>query len=114
MCNRIVCLTELLNLYFFHHRAKAEPVLEAARLALENIEKGQLTELKSFASPPETVKFVMNMVGKYLTLEILIKLVFLQWYFSNGLTEGESFLKINAHGLKQKIPLDLSKNFYNV
>ncbi|CAF3576543.1 unnamed protein product [Rotaria sordida] len=42
--------------------AKAEPVLEAARLALENIEKGQLTELKSFASPPETVKFVMNMV----------------------------------------------------
>jgi hypothetical protein len=46
------------------HRAKAEPVLEAARLALEKIEKGQLTELKSFASPPETVKFVMNMVGK--------------------------------------------------
>ena len=45
-------------------RAKAEPVLEAARLALENIEKNQLTELKSFASPPETVKFVMNMVGK--------------------------------------------------
>ncbi|UJR10317.1 hypothetical protein I4U23_014523 [Adineta vaga] len=42
--------------------AKAEPVLEAARLALENIEKGQLTELKSFASPPEAVKFVMNMV----------------------------------------------------
>ncbi|CAF2793398.1 unnamed protein product [Rotaria sp. Silwood2] len=42
--------------------AKAEPVLEAAKLALENIEKGQLTELKSFASPPETVKFVMNMV----------------------------------------------------
>jgi hypothetical protein len=33
-------------------------------LALENIEKGQLTELKSFASPPETVKFVMNMVGE--------------------------------------------------
>jgi hypothetical protein len=48
----------------FRSRAKAEPVLEAARLALENIEKNQLTELKSFASPPETVKFVMNMVGK--------------------------------------------------
>ena len=39
-------------------------MLEAARQALENIDKGQLTELKSFASPPETVKFVMNMVGK--------------------------------------------------
>lgn len=51
----------MINLLF---RAKAEPVLEAAKLALENIEKNQLTELKSFASPPETVKFVMNMVGK--------------------------------------------------
>ena len=48
----------------FSYRAKAEPVLEAAKLALENIEKSQLTELKSFASPPETVKFVMNMVGE--------------------------------------------------
>lgn len=50
----------------FDFRAKAEPVLEAARQALENIDKGQLTELKSFASPPETVKFVMNMVGEFL------------------------------------------------
>ena len=40
-------------------------MLEAARQALENIDKGQLTELKSFASPPETVKFVLNMVGQY-------------------------------------------------
>lgn len=45
-----------------HFRSKAEPVLEAARQALEKIDKSQLTELKSFASPPETVKFVMNMV----------------------------------------------------
>ena len=56
----------VLHFHSLRDRAKAEPVLEAARLALENIEKNQLTELKSFASPPETVKFVMNMVGKYI------------------------------------------------
>jgi len=78
MCSRIVCLIEILNPNFFLFRAKAEPVLEAARLALENIEKGQLTELKSFASPPETVKFVMNMVGQYMTLKILLK--FFVWF----------------------------------
>lgn len=58
LCTIPVVRTTLLT------RAKAEPVLEAARQALENIDKGQLTELKSFASPPETVKFVMNMVGE--------------------------------------------------
>jgi len=75
MCNRIVCLIKIQKFSFFLYRAKAEPVLEAARLALENIEKGQLTELKSFASPPETVKFVMNMVGEWQKNDILLLLI---------------------------------------
>jgi len=42
--------------------SKAEPVLEKARLALENIKKEKVTEMKSFASPPMVVVNVMQMV----------------------------------------------------
>lgn len=34
----------------------ALPALEAARLALEDLEKNDITEIRSFATPPEAVQ----------------------------------------------------------
>ncbi|CAF0866110.1 unnamed protein product, partial [Didymodactylos carnosus] len=50
---QIACSVEL---------AKAQPILDAAQKALESIEKKDVTEMKSFGSPPLSVRKVMDMV----------------------------------------------------
>lgn len=43
--------------------AAALPALEAARLALEDLEKSDITEIRSFATPPEAVQVVCECVA---------------------------------------------------
>lgn len=45
----------------------ALPALEAARLALSDLDKNDITEIRSFATPPEAVQ-----VGEVITWNIII------------------------------------------
>ncbi len=42
--------------------AEAMPALEAAKLALEDLDKKEITEIKAFKNPPHAVETVLNCI----------------------------------------------------
>lgn len=67
--------------------AEALPALEAARMALSDLEKSDITEIRSFATPPEPVQTVCECVA------ILRGLKEINWKSAKGIMADPSFLR---------------------
>ncbi|CAG9136919.1 unnamed protein product [Plutella xylostella] len=67
--------------------AAAMPALEAARLALADLEKADITEIRSFASPPEAVQVVCECVA------ILRGVKDISWKGAKGIMADPNFLR---------------------
>ncbi|KAJ2948630.1 hypothetical protein O0L34_g7885 [Tuta absoluta] len=65
----------------------ALPALEQARLALEDLEKADITEIRSFASPPEAVQIVCECVA------IIRNVKEINWKGAKGMMADPNFLK---------------------
>ena len=65
----------------------ALPALEAARLALEDLEKSDITEIRSFATPPEPVQTVCECVA------IIKGIKEISWKSAKGMMSEGGFLK---------------------
>lgn len=65
----------------------AMPALEAARLALEDLEKSDITEIRSFATPPEAVQTVCECVA------IVKGIKDTSWKGAKGMMSEGGFLK---------------------
>lgn len=63
------------------------PALEAARIALEGLEKSDITEIRSFATPPEAVQTVCECVA------ILKAVKEPGWKGAKGMMSEGGFLK---------------------
>ncbi|KAK9891062.1 hypothetical protein WA026_013388 [Henosepilachna vigintioctopunctata] len=67
--------------------AEAMPALVAARLALEDLDKSDITEIRSFASPPEAVQIVCECVA------IVRGYKEINWKTAKGMMADPNFLK---------------------
>lgn len=67
--------------------AEALPALEAAKLALEDLDKSDITEIRSFATPPEAVQVVCECVA------ILRGLKEINWKTAKGIMADPNFLR---------------------
>lgn len=65
----------------------ALPALETARLALEDLENSDITEIRSFATPPEAVQTVCECVA------IIKGLKDTSWKGAKGMMSAGGFLK---------------------
>ncbi|XP_037090995.1 dynein heavy chain 10, axonemal-like [Pollicipes pollicipes] len=65
----------------------ALPVLEAARLALEDLEKADITEIRSFATPPKPVQAVCECVV------VIRGIKDVSWKGAKGMMSDPSFLR---------------------
>nr|XP_046467282.1 dynein axonemal heavy chain 10 [Neodiprion pinetum] len=68
--------------------SEAQPVLEAARLALADLDKSDITEIRSFATPPEPVQVVCEAVA------IIRGVKEISWKGAKGMMSDPSFLRI--------------------
>lgn len=80
--------------------AAALPALEAARLALADLDKSDITEIRSFATPPEAVQIVCECI-------VIIKgIKEVSWKSAKGMmSEGgflKSLLEMNCDAITQK------------
>lgn len=80
--------------------ASALPVLEQARIALEDLDKSDITEIRSFATPPEAVQIVCECVV------ILKGIKDVSWKSAKTMMSESGFLKslqeLNVDGITQK------------
>ncbi|KAH8382819.1 hypothetical protein KR009_005420 [Drosophila setifemur] len=80
--------------------AEAMPALEEARLALSQLEKAQITEIRSFATPPAAVQVVCECVA------ILKGIKEISWKSAKGMMSDVNFLKslmeMDCEALTQK------------
>lgn len=67
--------------------AAAMPALEAARLALEGLDRSDITEIRSFATPPEPVQIVCECVA------IIKGIKETGWKGAKGMMSEGGFLK---------------------
>ncbi|KAK2587900.1 hypothetical protein KPH14_003996 [Odynerus spinipes] len=67
--------------------ADAQPALDAARLALGELEKSDITEIRSFATPPKPVQIVSECVA------ILRGIKDVSWKGAKGMMSDPSFLR---------------------
>ncbi|XP_012272400.1 dynein heavy chain 10, axonemal [Orussus abietinus] len=67
--------------------AEAQPALEAARLALGDLDKSDITEIRSFATPPEPVQIVSECVA------IIRGVKDISWKGAKGMMSDPSFLR---------------------
>ncbi|KAF0291565.1 Dynein heavy chain 10, axonemal [Amphibalanus amphitrite] len=67
--------------------SEALPVLEAARLALEDLEKSDITEIRSFATPPKPVQAVCECVV------VIRGIKDVSWKGAKGMMSDPSFLR---------------------
>ncbi|XP_011874224.1 PREDICTED: dynein heavy chain 10, axonemal [Vollenhovia emeryi] len=67
--------------------AEAQPALDAAKLALGELEKADITEIRSFATPPEPVQIVSECVA------ILRGVKEVSWKGAKGMMSDPYFLK---------------------
>lgn len=79
---------------------EALPALEAARTALSNLDKGDITEIRSFATPPAPVQTVCECI-------VIIKgLKEISWQSSKSMMSEGGFLKslmeMNCDAITQK------------
>ncbi|XP_058809033.1 dynein axonemal heavy chain 10 [Phymastichus coffea] len=68
--------------------AQAQPGLESARRALEDLDKSDITEIRSFATPPEPVQVVCECVA------IIRGLKEISWKSAKGMMSDPNFLRI--------------------
>jgi dynein heavy chain, axonemal len=78
----------------------ALPALETARLALEDLEKSDITEVRSFPTPPEAVQVVCECV-------LIIKgIKEISWKSARAMMSDNSFLRslqeLNCDAITQK------------
>ena len=66
---------------------QALPELENARLALDNLQKKDITEIRSFATPPEPVQIVCECVA------IIKGFKEISWKTAKGMMSDGNFLK---------------------
>jgi dynein heavy chain len=66
---------------------KAMPALEQARIALEQLNKNDITEIRSFATPPESVQIVCECVA------IIKGYREISWKVAKGMMAEGNFLK---------------------
>ncbi|XP_017781324.1 PREDICTED: dynein heavy chain 10, axonemal [Nicrophorus vespilloides] len=80
--------------------SEALPALETARLALADLDKSDITEIRSFATPPEAVQVVCECVV------IIRGIKEVSWKSAKGMMSDPSFLKslqeLNVDGITQK------------
>ncbi|XP_017847923.1 dynein heavy chain 10, axonemal [Drosophila busckii] len=80
--------------------AEAMPALEEARRALSELEKAQITEIRSFATPPPAVQVVCECVA------ILKGIKEINWKSAKGMMSDVNFLKslmeMNTEALTQR------------
>lgn len=80
--------------------AEAMPALEQARLALQDLDKSDITEIRSFATPPEPVQVICECVA------ILKGLKEINWKTAKGMmSEGgflRSLMEMNPDGISQR------------
>ncbi|KYN03638.1 Dynein heavy chain 10, axonemal, partial [Cyphomyrmex costatus] len=67
--------------------AEAQPALDAAKLALSDLDKADITEIRSFATPPEPVQIVSECVA------ILRGVKDVSWKGAKGMMSDPYFLK---------------------
>ncbi|KAG6801134.1 dynein heavy chain 10, axonemal [Apis mellifera caucasica] len=67
--------------------AEAQPALDAARLALGELDKADITEIRSFATPPEPVQIVSECVA------ILRGVKEISWKSAKGMMSDPAFLR---------------------
>lgn len=67
--------------------AAALPALEVARLALSNLDKSDITEIRSFATPPEAVQVVCECVA------IVKGFKEISWKTAKGMMSEGNFLR---------------------
>ncbi|KZC13452.1 Dynein heavy chain 10, axonemal [Dufourea novaeangliae] len=67
--------------------AEAQPALEAARMALSELEKADITEIRSFATPPEPVQIVSECVA------MLRGIKEISWKSAKGMMSDPAFLR---------------------
>lgn len=67
--------------------AEAQPVLDSARLALNDLEKSDITEIRSFATPPEPVQIVCECIA------IIRGLKEISWKSAKGIMADPNFLR---------------------
>ncbi|XP_050455387.1 dynein axonemal heavy chain 10 [Cataglyphis hispanica] len=67
--------------------AEAQPALDAARLALSELDKADITEIRSFATPPEPVQIVSECVA------MLRGVKDVSWKTAKGMMSDPGFLK---------------------
>ncbi|XP_066582837.1 dynein axonemal heavy chain 10 [Prorops nasuta] len=79
--------------------AEAEPILDAARMALSELEKSDITEIRSFATPPDAVRIVTECVA------ILCNVKDVSWKGAKGMMADPSFLRILQEMKVEKITL---------
>ncbi|XP_014219672.1 dynein heavy chain 10, axonemal [Copidosoma floridanum] len=68
--------------------AEAQPTLERARKALSELEKSDITEIRSFATPPEPVQVVCECVA------ILRNVREISWKSAKGMMSDPNFLRL--------------------
>ncbi|KAI4497255.1 hypothetical protein M0802_007739 [Mischocyttarus mexicanus] len=68
--------------------AAAQPALDAARLALGELDKSDITEIRSFATPPKPVQIVTECVA------ILRGVKDISWKGAKGMMSDPSFLRL--------------------
>nr|XP_034180267.1 dynein heavy chain 10, axonemal [Osmia lignaria] len=68
--------------------AEAQPALDAARAALSELEKADITEIRSFATPPEPVQIVSECVA------MLRGVKDISWKGAKGMMSDPAFLRI--------------------
>nr|XP_031841739.1 dynein heavy chain 10, axonemal [Nomia melanderi] len=68
--------------------AEAQPALNAARMALAELEKADITEIRSFATPPEPVQIVSECVA------MLRGVKDISWKGAKGMMSDPAFLRI--------------------
>jgi len=67
--------------------AQALPALEAARLALDDLDKNDVTEIRSFAKPPKPVQTVCECIV------VLKGIKEVSWKSAKGMMSETSFLR---------------------
>lgn len=89
--------------------AEALPALEAARLALDDLDKNDVTEIRSFAKPPKPVQTICECIV------VLKGIKEVSWKSAKGMMSEANFLKslkeldVDGIGGKQV----LTQTFYN-
>ncbi|CAK9806047.1 Dynein axonemal heavy chain 10 [Anthophora plagiata] len=68
--------------------AEAQPALDAARAALGELEKADITEIRSFATPPEPVQIVSECVA------MLRGIKDISWKGAKGMMSDPAFLRV--------------------